>query len=275
MLNYSNFKKIFKSFVPVFLYKRISQLKHILRNIFFKEYILDYKYDGIDFKFNIYDYNSKDWYDSDIIAKNEINILKNFKFKKVLYCGSHQAVIPIIINKVFNVNEIICYEALKSNVDISNLNLKSNSINNIKIYHGAISSQDGFINIKNNTYNSFIETETKNSIETKSFSLKNIIANSFFDLVILDIEGYELEALSNCNLNNINKCLIELHGDKMLSKYNFINKDILKIFDFTKFKIEIYDEINENLKLVTKEIYIPNTRCWILITNKSNDFIKL
>ena len=246
-------------------------MKHKLRNVFFKPFIIDYLNHQINLKFYINDYNSKDWYSNGIIAETEINSLKNIKFKNVLYCGSHQAVVPIILTKIFKLEKMTCYEALLSNVKISNDNLKLNKIDNIFIYHAAISDKNTNLRIENNTHNSFISKDTNNSVEVKSYALKDIIKKEHYDLIIIDIEGYEIKALSNCDFDNIDKCFIELHGDEMLRKYNNQNKDIYDFFENKKFQFFLYNEINKSLISIENRLDIPKKRCWLLITKIINN----
>ena len=271
MIIYSILKKQLRFIVPIFLYQRLSLLKHKLRNVFFKPFIIDYLNHQINLKFYINDYNSKDWYSNGIIAETEINSLKNIKFKNVLYCGSHQAVVPIILTKIFKLEKMTCYEALLSNVKISNDNLKLNNIDNIFIYHAAISDKNANLRIENNTHNSFISKDTNNSLEVRSYALKDIIKKEHYDLIIIDIEGYEIKALSNCDFDNIDKCFIELHGDEMLRKYNNQNKDIYDFFENKKFQFFLYNEINKSLISIENRLDIPKKRCWLLITKIINN----
>lgn len=246
----------------------MAKTKHQIRIFFFKPFFLEYFHNNLYFKFKIEDYNSYDWYAKETIGKIEIDCLEGLNVKNALYCGSHQCVIPIILLKIFKLNFIHCYEALKSNIQISFENLKLNDIENIKIINGVISDQDGFQNIQNNTFNSFITFDKKYNTKVQSYALKNIISKIKYDLIILDIEGFELKAISNCEIESSKYWFIELHGDQMLKNYGYRNKDLFNYFDLNRCHIYIY-EINRKLIPVIEISDLPNTRCWVLIKLKN------
>lgn len=226
-----------------------SSIYYIYDRIFFNKKLIKYKIGNNKFSFYIKDRTSHSWYSNfKSLAYSELKLTKSINIKEirnVLYCGSHQSVVPIIISSLLLKKTLFhCVEAINYNHDIAKKNVLLNNLEKkFKLYNYAVSDRDGilyFDSLKTNSNN------TKNIFFKKKINAKNI--NFFikkknqFDLIYLDIEGMEskvLPALFKKNLLNIKYLFIELHGNDILKQYNSSNKKIYELLIKSKFKITI------------------------------------
>jgi len=224
-----------------------SSIYYIYDRIFFNKKLINYKIGNKKFSFYIKDRTSHSWYSNyKSLAHSELKLTKSIDIKdvrNVLYCGSHQSVVPIIISSLLLKRTFFhCVEAINYNHDIAKKNLLFNKLEKkFKLYNYAVSDKDEilyFDSLKTNSNN------TKNILFKKKIKAKNI--NFFinkknqFDLIYLDIEGMEskvLPALLKKNLHNIKYLFIELHGNDILKQYNSSNKKIYELL--VKYNFEI------------------------------------
>jgi FkbM family methyltransferase len=157
---------------------------------------------------------------------------------------------------------------MKYNHEIAKQNIRMNGLKKrFKLYNFAISDIDEtlyFDSLKSNSDN------TNNFFFKEKIKAKNI--SNFFkninnlDLIFLDIEGMESKIIPhilNKNLNKIKFIFIELHGDKILSKFNSSNKEIYQLLIKHKFKLNV---LNKKKFLNFKNIKIPTNRHYLICT---------
>ena len=91
------------------------------------------------------------------------------------------------------------------------------------------------------------------------------------DLVYLDIEGFEIEALKGAAATLERWCywFVELHGDEMLSRYGARNADILQFFDRDKFARYVCMPEGDSFRLVTENEPVPVERCYLIFAPRS------
>ncbi len=248
-----------------------SFIYYFYDRIFFKKKKIEFIKNKINFKFLVQDRTSYSWYSNyNKLASSEIDLIKTIKYKNiknVLYCGSHQSVLPVILSNLYLKKSFFhCVEAMKYNHEIAKQNIRMNGLKKrFKLYNFAISDIDEtlyFDSLKSNSDN------TNNFFFKEKIKAKNI--SNFFkninnlDLIFLDIEGMESKIIPhilNKNLNKIKFIFIELHGDKILSKFNSSNKEIYQLLIKHKFKLNV---LNKKKFLNFKNIKIPTNRHYLI-----------
>jgi FkbM family methyltransferase len=173
----------------------------------------------------------------------------------------------IASKKVGDNGKVICIEpnvvALQELTD----NIKLNHFTNTEILNCAVGENTGKTIVYNNPLNEMstidVVAESKDlssSSEIEVKTLDEIIfgnASKIINLLKMDIEGYEYEALLGCknsfSKNLIKKILCEIHPLYLKNK----GLSPQKIFDFLKsygFKIDVLEETPKNIYiLATKE----------------------
>lgn len=228
----------FKSFIYYF-YDRF----------FFNRKFINFTIKKQKFFFCTEDKTSYNWYSNfKDLAFSEIKLTKKIKtknIKNVLFCGSHQSVIPIILSKlILSKSFFHCIEAIDYNCYIAKKNIYLNKLQKkFKLYNFAVSDKNEVLSFNSLKSNSNC---TKNFFFKKKVKAKSI--NNFFnyidkiDLIYLDVEGMEakiLPVLISKNLLKLKYLFIELHGDKILSQFNSNNKKIYELLYESNFHIDI------------------------------------
>ena len=248
-----------------------SFIYYFYDRVFFINKKIKFKKNNVNFEFIAKDKTSLNWYsDYNRLASSEIDLIKTINYKKiknVLYCGSHQSVLPIILSSLYLKKSFFyCIEAMKYNHEIAKQNIRINRLQKkFKLYNLAVSNKNEilyFDPLKSNSDN------TNNLIFKEKIKATNIslflktIRN--LDLIFLDIEGMESKIIPHILKNNLKKIkyiFIELHGDKILSKFNSSNKKIYKILKKYKFKFNI---LNNKKILNFNKNKIPISRHYLI-----------
>ena len=109
---------------------------------------LKFKIKSKKFKFYVEDRTSFSWYSNfKKLAGSEIRLTKSINIKKIrniLYCGSHQSVVPIMIaNLLLTSSKFHCVEAIEYNHEIAKKNVNLNNLEKrFKLYNYAVSDKN-------------------------------------------------------------------------------------------------------------------------------------
>jgi FkbM family methyltransferase len=159
--------------------------------------IVDHLYCGVRLRVRIADKISAHWYDRDMPELPEITFLKRQKLKQgavVFDIGAHQGVIALALAKtVGDTGRVVAIEASGYNIDIARENKKLNGSSNLSLVPAAIAQQGGAMTRFSGCINGSV------SIAGKLVCTKSVddLTGEFGtpDVVLLDVEGYELRAL--------------------------------------------------------------------------------
>ena len=163
---------------------------------------------------------------------DEIMFLKDYlnKNSTVIFVGCHIGALLIPIAQA--VKKAYGFEANPKNFELLNYNLLLNRINNVEVKNIAIGEREKPINISHNitnTGNSSIALSTNEHddlIEMKP--LDNLITEENIDMIIMDIEGYEINAIRGAinTLKNTSYLYIE-YAPEQLNDFGMKKKDFI------------------------------------------------
>ena len=146
-------------------------------------------------------------FDSDYLSVTEILLENcyrfpyNKKFDIIIDGGGNTGLYTVLSNKAYPSTNIILFEPLDTNIEISRIHFKlNNSVCEIK--QGIISLNEEDVNfyIRNANNSSFEDSEPYTSkVSVKSYNLVNEMSKITFSdaLIKLDIEGAEVEVIPN------------------------------------------------------------------------------
>ena len=133
--------------------------------------------------------------------------------------------------------QVLAIEPVSSNIKMLNRNIDLNSIHNIDVVHGAVSSHTGtdkmFMSTHSNLHTFHREGSAVNylnptPVNVPTFTLKDVIDNKTRpDLIRMDVEGHEVEILSQLGdlAENDGVCpsvIFETHLTRYTEDNNFI-----------------------------------------------------
>lgn len=169
---------------------------------------------------------------------DEILLLRNYLNKEstVIFVGCHIGTLLIPIAQ--SVKKVYGFEANPKNFELLNYNISLNKINNVDVKNIAIGEIEKKVNINHNTINtgnsSIALTVNKHESLIDMKKLDNIISEERIDMIIMDIEGYEINAIKGATntLKKTNYFYVEYAPEQLndfgMKKEDFINsiKDI-------------------------------------------------
>ncbi len=258
-------------YINLFGQKLINQkvINLFKKNIFENDYIHNIKVDNINFKMKFKDNAIDQPIYERIIGKREpstVAVLKSIVQEdfKILEIGACYGYFSIILSKLLkSKGQIISIECLPRNYEILNNNLSLNNINNVETLNYFISSQneanvffeknvrDPYALIKRFKNNIKLDNEIKNSSKfdgVKSISISNLLKSLNFNpnLIFMDIEGIEVDAIEDLSSNYLDKhkpiILFEIHND-----YYMGDKNLNYLLSILKNKNYMLREIDGNI----------------------------
>lgn len=194
----------------------------------------------------------------------------NDKIKNSNICidvGANIGITSIWLSK--SSNQVYSFEPEPNNVIRFKENKILNNANNIDLIESAINSHDGFSELflfesyGHHSLNELHTTEKIGSIEVKTISLDSFCKDKNIekiDVLKIDIEGFELEALKGAE-SLISKTAIKMiifeHSPDLLKKRG---RDIFEVIDFlTMHNFKIYNlegkHIRKETLLVHQDLY--------------------
>lgn len=216
------------------------KISRLIRGYFKKKILLNYG-KGIlaDTKNGLFIVDPKDFTITKKLLKNGtydwdvIQLLRNYlNFEStVIFVGCHIGTLLIPIAKC--VKKVYGFEANPKNFELLNYNISLNKINNVDIKNIAIGEEEKRVNIIHNTINTGNSSialsinKNENLIEMKK--LDNIITEERIDMIIMDIEGYEVNAIKGAKnvLNKTDFFYVEYAPEQLnnfgVKKENFID----------------------------------------------------
>ena len=200
----------------------------------FEPTIVEHVYGGIGLRVRIDDKISARWYDRDFDELPEITFLKQKRLKKgalVFDLGAHHGVIALLLARIVgDSGRVIAIEAGQHNFDVAKENKNLNAVQNLSIIRAAVAERGGVAISFSGGINGSI------SASGESVGAKSIdgLASEYGkpDVVMLDIEGYELRALEGAKetLDANVDWYVEVHAGCGLESFGGSAAEVVQVF---------------------------------------------
>jgi FkbM family methyltransferase len=271
-----------KKYLPQPVVDVLRVVKYRLDLAAFPRRVVSHRYDGYDLKMNIDDRIAAEWYDHDWKLPPEIEFLLNEPVPRdgrVFDLGAHQCLIAMLLGKkIVPAGTVTAVEANAHNAAIARRNLELNRIGNIEVVYGLVSGTSG----KGRADLSFNSRARPalNAIasdEVDALSIDDLShSKGWPDLVYMDIEGFEIEALKGASQTLSRWChwFVELHGDETLARYGAKNADVLDFFNYQDFARYLCLASENKFRPVTESEPLPAERCFLIFAPRSARLIK-
>jgi FkbM family methyltransferase len=220
---------------------------------------------------------ASEWYDRDWALPPEIEFLSQVRVPRggcVFDLGAHQCLIAMLLGQeIVPEGTVLAVEANRHNVEMARRNLDLNGVDNVDVLHALVSSKVGKARAEL-TFNS----HAKGGINGVAGDIVDALSidelsqlKGFPDLVYMDIEGFEIEALKGASQTLTRWChwFVELHGDDVLARYGATNADILSYFDFQDFARYLCLPPDDKFRPVTEREPLPTARCFMIFAPRS------
>lgn len=248
----------------------------------FNQHVVTHRYGSHVLEMSIDDRIAAEWYDKDWELPPEIAFLKQMPIPqagRVFDLGAHQCLIAMLLGKeVVPAGTVVSLEANRHNAAIARRNLELNAVDNVEVMHALVSSATGR-GRADISFNSRARPGIGGLVgdQVAALSIDDLAQmRGFPDLVYMDIEGFEIEALKGATQTLSRWCywFVELHGDKLLGRYGARNSDILDHFSFQDFAGHLCLETDTKFRPLTEREPLPGERCFLIFAPRSARLIK-
>jgi len=169
-----------------------------------------------------------------------VNIIQKYKIDYFLDIGSCWGLYSLRLSNIDKNLNILAFDPINRNINRLNISIKKNNIKNIKLYHTAIGSTKGSIELgATEDYSPNYKINEKKSVILEKCEI-NFLDNLFsydnkYLILKIDTEGYEYEVLKGAEkLLTNNKCycqieIVEKNKSEIFSFLNAINYKLISI----------------------------------------------
>jgi FkbM family methyltransferase len=271
-----------KRYLPQPVVDVLRVMKYRMDLATFSRRVVSHSYGGHHLHMNINDRVAGEWYDKDWELPPEIEFLSHGQVPRtgrVFDLGAHQCLIAMLMaRELVPEGAVVAVEANRHNAEIARSNLELNAVDSIDVVHGLVSSSIGKAHADlsfNSRAKRGVDALVSEAIDALSIDQLSQL-KGWPDLVYMDIEGFEIEALKGATQTLTRWChwFVELHGDDTLSRYGARNADVLKFFGVQDFARYICPLTDNKFRLVTESEPLPTERCFLIFAPRSARLIK-
>lgn len=220
-----------------------KQARQLLRNMRFRwrnrnfaPYDTTIEVNGDSFRFHIADIVGKQWYqDSSPREDPELRFIQQRVLKPgmhVVECGAHHGMFALVFaREVGPGGSVIAIEANPAGAEVCRRNAALNGFDNIEVLACAVSDQEGTVSTTGDSNMEVIQNQV--AVHVVPAKTLDSIVKVPPDVIKIDIEGYEVQALRGMR-QTIDRhhphLLIELHTD-LLPNYGVSVADVMAFID--------------------------------------------
>jgi FkbM family methyltransferase len=271
-----------KRYLPQPIVDVLRMMKYRMDLATFPRRVVSHRYGSHNLHMNIYDRVAGEWYDKDWALPPEIEFFLRDQIPRdgrVFDLGAHQCLIAMLLaRELVPEGAVVAVEANQHNAAIAKSNIEINSADNVEVVHALISKTSGKAHADfsfNSRARQGVDALVSEAIDALSIDELSEL-KGWPDLVYLDIEGFEIEALKGASRTLSRWChwFVELHGDETLSRYDSMNSDILKFFEVQDFARYVCLQTESKFRLVTESERVPEERCFLIFAPRSARLIR-
>lgn len=222
-------------------------LKQRLLRATFKKRTAVHRYLGTERVVHLFDPIGEEWYDRDYAAVPEIEFLRTKGLGRgqlIFDLGAHQSVIAMMLSElVGEEGQVVAVEGSRHNIEVSQKNIEANSLSNIVLVNAVVARCVGTMPFVD-AGNGFISRRRRGTANIEAVTIDSLTGRfGVPDVVFVDIEGFELEALggAEATLRSNVTWLVEVHGDEVIARYGGDNKSVVSKFLDCGYELDFAD----------------------------------
>jgi FkbM family methyltransferase len=266
-----------KRYLPQPVVDVLRMMKYRMDLATFPKHVAQHRYGRHKLSMNISDRVAHEWYDKDWALPPEIEFFAHGQIPRngrIFDLGAHQCLIAILLARdIVPEGAVVAIEANEHNANMARSNVELNRADNVEVIHALVSKSRGRAHADfsfNSRAKQGVDALVSESIEAMTIDDLSEL-KGWPDLVYLDIEGFEIEALKGASQTLARWChwFVELHGDETLARYGACNADILKFFERADFARYVCMPDENQFRLVTENEPVPTERCFLIFAPRS------
>lgn len=266
-----------KRYLPQPVVDVLRMMKYRMDLATFPKQVTQHWYGRHRLSMNICDRVAYEWYDKDWALPPEIEFFAGNQIPRngrIFDLGAHQCLIAMLLARdIVPEGSVIAVEANQHNAEMARSNVELNRADNVEVIHALVSKTSGraFADFSfNSRARQGVDALVSESIDALTIDDLSDL-KGWPNLVYLDIEGFEIEALKGATKTLARWChwFVELHGDETLARYGACNADILNFFEMKDFARYVCMPEERKFRLVTENEPVPTERCFLIFAPRS------
>lgn len=238
------FRQCLKQILPVRLTHAIQQ--HLLRRSIasYSDRVVRHRYGGHEFAVHLTDNLAHGWYDHDWEEPQEITLLKQWSLKPgavVFDLGAHQGVVAMMLAAACSPGgRVVCVEGSLHNAQVARKNMAANGIESVRVEHAVVGETHGGELLFSSTLNGSVRNDGAGE-RVRRVSIDGLISEQGMpDLVFLDVEGYECQALRGGRLGLEGRAdfFVEVHQGAGLEANGSV-QELMAFFPEERFELHL------------------------------------
>jgi FkbM family methyltransferase len=202
---------------PLYRLYRRAKIRNLVKN--YPSRVVVHTYGGYELSISLEDPLAEGWYDHDWPPLQELTQLEASCLRpgaRVFDLGAHQGVVAMILARVVgDQGTVVAVEAERHNYCVAQRNIKLNKITNAKVIHAAVAATEGSVHFSDGLNGRVLSRGLVGSSAVTAVTIDGLAARyGHPDVVFIDVEGYEEEALrgaAHCLATGVTDFFIEIH----------------------------------------------------------------
>jgi FkbM family methyltransferase len=238
-------KAVLRRIMPHSIYRRYRRRKIASIIAGYTPREVTHSYGGHRLRIRLEDPLAEAWYDRDWQEPEMITFLRERNAlgagSTVFDLGAHQAVLALIIARATGeTGRVLAIEAEPHNARVATANCELNNAGNVSVIHAAAAATEGFTTFAEGLTGQVDERTASGNVTVAAVSIDGLAERyGTPDVVFIDVEGYEEQALKGASrtlANGSTSFLVEVHDAETLGTFEATSEAVVAYFqDFDKY----------------------------------------
>jgi FkbM family methyltransferase len=280
----SMIKTVLKAIVPRPMWTRLwlTNMRHQLQG--YPRRCVRHMYGPFSLEIELVDGMGADWYDNDWPELTELRFLQRqgrlTQGRRVFDLGAHQGVVALMLSKyVGSEGKVLAVEANTHNASAARRNVELNAVQNCAVLHAAVGKASGTL-IFNESLNGSVDdgSGVQGKVEVSAFSIDDLATRyGRPDLLFLDVEGYECEALEGASKTLATRpdAFVEVHLGAGLEKFGGSTERVLSYFPDSEFDVYFNEENGPEFRRMENPDKLPKHRFYLIALGRNSEVPEL
>jgi FkbM family methyltransferase len=267
-------KALARRSLPDPIWAALKRVRHTVATRKFRRRVVTHQFWRWPLSVSIEDPTGAAWYDHDWPETPESLMLARHRLRPgacVFDLGAHQGVVALMLAKEVGVEgRVIAVEADRANAAIAVRNTELNAMPNVTVLHAAVNDRAG--SVRFDRLEAHLAASEGSGDIVSGITIDDLTARfGRPDLVYVDIEGYEQQALKGAasTLAGGPDWYIEVHSPEYLRRFESTSHELVSTLSECGYDLWLWDGVSGEFAAFKHAAVLPADRFFIFATKAS------